>query len=470
MFEHEILDVAVAVTAGVLIFFYAEKFLRRNFANRRRAIIIWAIIYAVEQISVSNLTTFFSPYDRFIIIFPQILILFILTEKFFVKDKAREIFVIISFVVGWDILRFIASPLSHVILSFWSPIWTEIFNSLVEIYPAKVDEIIFRMEILNRAAIFTVLIFCRAVQFAILIKFLKIIAKNFARRDYEIKFRDSLFLILPCVTVLFIDVTVRLTAFSQQNGQIFLIYDREPATIFLLPIVSILLLGVIISVVILFQNLIRYKDEEQKRLLLENRAVEVHREVEELQEIYADIRGLKHDLRNHIENISACVRGNAEIENYLRGMTATIEKLNFAHKTGNAITDIILHKFSQIAAKKFIRFDANFHYDKNFEVYDVAIILNNALENAVEACEKVDGDKFIFVRSYKRGNLFFIEVENNFVGEVLKNFATTKAEKNLHGLGLKNIRRCAQKYLGDVDIKFEKNIFKLTVMFYQKNV
>ena len=458
MFEHDILDFGVGIAAGVICFWYAEKFLPCRFMNRRRDIIIWAAVYAIEQIAVSNLTAYFSPYDRFIIILPQFLTLYLLQKIFFVTDKTREFFILASFIVGWDILRFIASPLSHVIFSVWSPIWTEIFNRLIESYPTSTDEIIFHMEILNRVAVFTILIFCRAVQFGILIKYLKVIAKNFARRDYELKFRDSLFLIL--------------TAFSVENGAMFLIYEREPATVLLLPTISIFLLGVIISSVILFQNLIRYKDEEQKRLMLENRAVEVHREVEELQNIYADIRGLRHDLRNHIQNISASVRGNVDAENYLRGMTTTVEKLNFADKTGNPITDIILHQTRQRALKNSIKFDAAFTCAKDFDIYDVAIILNNALENALEACEKVSGDKFISIRSYRRGNLFFIEVENNFDGAL--NFenelpSTTKASKNLHGLGLRNIKRTAQKYLGDIDIKLDDRIFKLTIMLYQKN-
>ena len=472
MFEHDILDFCVGIAAGVICFWYAEKFLPRRFINRRRDIIIWSIVYAIEQVAVSNLTTYFSPYDRFIIILPQFLTLYVLQKIFFVTDKTREFFILASFIVGWDILRFIASPLSHVIFSVWSPIWTEIFNRLIENYPASTEKIIFHMEILNRVAVFTILIFCRAVQFGILIKYLKVIAKNFARRDYELKFRDSLFLIFPCVTVLLIDATLRLTAFSVENGAMFLIYEREPATVLLLPTISIFLLGVIISSVILFQNLIRYKDEEQKRLMLENRAVEVHREVEELQNIYADIRGLRHDLRNHIQNISASVRGNVEAENYLRGMTATVEKLDFADKTGNPITDIILHQTRQRALKNSIKFDAAFTCAKDFDIYDVAIILNNALENALEACEKVSGEKFISVRSYRRGKLFFIEVENNFDGDL--NFenelpSTTKASKNLHGLGLRNIKRTAQKYLGDIDIKVDGQNFRLTVMLYQKN-
>ena len=260
MFEHDILDVFVGITGGIISFYYAEKFLQKNFINRRRVILIWSIVYAVEQVTISNLTNFLSPYDRFIIIFPQVFILILLQKIFFVKNKAKEIFTIASFVAGWEILRFTVSPLSYVILSVWSPIWAELFNKLIENYPNSTEEIIFYMEILNRIFIFIVILICRAIQFWILIKYLRIIAKNFIRKDYEINFRDSLFLIFPCVTIFFIDLTVRLTAFSIHNGANFLIYDREPATIFLLPTISILLLGVIISSVILFQNLICYKD------------------------------------------------------------------------------------------------------------------------------------------------------------------------------------------------------------------
>ena len=53
------------------------------------------------------------------------------------------------------------------------------------------------------------------------------------------------------------------------------------------------------------------------------------------------------------------------------------------------------------------------------DVYDVAVILNNALENAIEACCKTEGDKQIKLHSYVKGSLFFIEVENDFSEEIV---------------------------------------------------
>ncbi len=467
MFEElYLLDAAVHLICGAISFSYTEKFLTGTFDDRKRAMLIWAAIYAAGQMFLSEMTTQLSPHDRFINVLPYFALIILLQRKFFAQDKPRQIFVAASFVAGWEILRFIASPLSHAIFSVWSPIWAWALNSAVEMNLAPVDKIIFAMEIVNRAAIFLVIAFCRAVQIGILIFYLRMISKSF-RRDCELKFQDSLFLILPCATVLLIDLTLRLMAFSADNSAFMLIYERAPATILLLPVVSLLLLGIIISSVMLFQNLIQYKDEEQKRLLLENRVVEVHRQVQELSDIYADIRGLKHDLRNHIENIAAYIRGDSELEKYLRQMTATVERLNFSDKTGNAITDIILHQIRQRAQKLKINFRADFHCVERFDIYDISVILNNALTNALE-----NSTGEIQIRSYERGGLYFIEIENTFDGAVNWNGdipATTKPDKKLHGIGLTNIRRCAQKYLGDIDIDISKNIFRLTVMLYRKS-
>lgn len=481
--EDELLEIFWQAVVGFISFRYTEKFLPGNFEDRRKTLIIWVLIYAAAHIFFSKVTETWTPHSRFINIFPHVLILFALQRKFFAQDRIKQIFIVASFTAGWEILRFAASPLAHAIFSVWSPAWAWSVNFLVEKGIFDAEKIISVMSGINRLAIFLVIGICRGVQIGIFIFYLRTIAnklKNLStfppyNLSTSLNFQSGIFLIFPCVTVLLIDFTIRLMAFSADNGAIMLIYERVPETIFLLPVVSLLLLGVIISSVILFKNFVQYKEEEQKRILLENRVVEVHREISELEEIYSEIRGLKHDLRNHLENISAYARGNVELENYLRQMNLTIEKLNFADKTGNPITDIIFHKIRQQARKKNILFKANFFCPNGgrFDIYDLSVILNNALQNAIEAADKVDCEKFIEIKSYERGGLFLIEIENNFEGEINfdeKNFpVTTKPDKKIHGIGLENIRRCAKKYLGDVEIKIDKKIFRLTVMLYKKS-
>ena len=108
---------------------------------------------------------------------------------------------------------------------------------------------------------------------------------------------------------------------------------------------------------------------------------------------------------------------------------------------------------------------------KQIDVYDVGVILNNALDNAIEACEKVHGERIIYLRSYEKGNLFFIEVENAFDGITLNTETglpvSEKKDQKLHGYGLLNIEKSARKYMGDIDIEIKDEdvkLFCLTVM------
>ena len=104
--------------------------------------------------------------------------------------------------------------------------------------------------------------------------------------------QESWFLLIPCITVLCIDLTMRLMAYSVDNSALMIIYERVPETLVLLPVVSLLLLGIVVSSVILFRGVIQSKDEERKRLLLENRVADVQHQIEDLQDIYGDMRGI----------------------------------------------------------------------------------------------------------------------------------------------------------------------------------
>lgn len=484
MFEQDVLALLVNIAVGAMSFLYAEKFLRLKdtsecffrFAERRRALVAWALLYAAAQTVVAAVRDPYYPYNNLVNIVPYAVTLFILQKIFFEKSLAKQFFVILSFMAGWEILRFAVSPLAHLLYAAWNALLFWLVNQEFFLASAGIETLIAALNFANGAISLLVIFFCRLVQIVILAVYLRFIGKRIAWRDYEPSRYESLFLVLPCAAVLLTVVTVTLMAVSADNGAITLIYDRVPTTTLLLPLISLILLGVVMSSVVLFQNLLRYREEEQKRILLEKSVTDVHREIKELSAVYADIRGLRHDLRNHIANIAAYVRKNQnsdDIFHYIDQMTETVEKLDFFYRTGNPVTDIILHRAMLRARKKNIRFDADFHYpaELRIDVYDVAVILNNALQNAFEA---LAGEKNVAVRSYLRGSLFFIETENDFSGELVFAAesdlpATTKSDKNAHGLGLANIRRCAQKYRGEVDIDATGKKFRLTVMLCGKS-
>jgi len=84
---------------------------------------------------------------------------------------------------------------------------------------------------------------------------------------------------------------------------------------------------------------------------------------------------------------------------------------------------------------------------------------------------------FEFKTGGHEGRLFFIEAANDFVGTLFWDDSgelpvTSKQDKAMHGMGLTNIRRCARKYKGEIDIQVTeengKKRFLLTVMLYEK--
>ncbi len=387
-------------------------------------------------------------------------------------------FIAASFISGWDILRFAISPLAHAAFSAWGPFWAWAVNEAV-LRGVSGETVLSLMKVTNDAALFLIIAGCRAVQLGMLALYLRGIVRFFPPKDYALRFHDSLFLLFPCAAALVLDLTVRMLALSADNSALMLIYDRVPQTLLLLPLASLLLLGMVVSSVMLFRGLVQAKDEEQKRLLLEQSVAGVHREVEELQNVYADLKGLRHDLRNHIASLAAYVKriapqGDAQMDAYIGQMTDAVAKLDFADDTGNPITDVIVHQSRREAEKKGVAFTADFHWPKDgrLDIYDISVILNNVLTNALEAASRE-----ISVRSYEKGRLFFIEAANDFMGTLLWDDTgelpvTSKPDKTMHGMGLANIRKCAQKYKGETNIQItEENgrkRFLLTVMLYEK--
>ncbi len=479
MFEETLLEGAVALAKGALALAYAGGFLEEKLFPRYGRRLLWCVLYCAGELLWSQVTSW-EPRLNFVGFLPLGLLFFGLQDRFFVRDRWRGLFVAASFVAGWEILKFTASPLAYLLFSVLDAFMEWLVQQDFFLRAAEGGTLLTAVETAWRFWQIAVLFLARFFQLALFGGYLRLMHRRFVRRDYPLHFPESLFLLLPCLTVLGLALTLRLMLTPDESGLPGLLFERAPATTLLLPLVSVLLLGVMVETVTLFQHLAEAREEEQKRLLLENRVSEVQREVEEVQDIYADIRGLRHDLRNHLACLAALPRSaveSGEWAGYIDRMRVTVERLDFAYQTGNPILDVILHQSAQRAKKKGIGFTASvvFPTGQAIDAYDLGVIMNNALQNALEAAEKADGMREIDVRTYQKNSLFFLEVGNDFAGSftpppegVLP--ATTKPDKALHGLGLANIRRCARKYRGDLDIAVTeqggRKRFRLTVMLY----
>lgn len=474
-----LLSVLIHIINSIFSGVYTSQFLRSK-QNKKATIILWTLTYFVVQMVIFEVIQSRYPFNDVVSAIINVLLLLGMQCVFFRKGTSGQLFVCFSFVAGKEIVKYIVSVLNI---------------ALGALVGGVIDDLMMRgkiitntqVEVINNIVIY-VMFSASAILYALILGiYLLLINKKYVRKEYPLQVQENVFLVLPSIAAVCISITLKIMIITVENGTTTLIFDTVPETLFWVPAICVLLLGAVIANVMLFQNVVQYHEENRKRTMLENQIQQMQKEVQEIQDIYADMRGLRHDLRGHINNITQYVKkqNNAdaeELNGYIRNMEETVSRLDFGYQTGNPITDIIIHQKKQEADRAGVKFSVDFSYPKELQidVYDIGVVLNNALENAIEAATLLERDKYVSLHSYVKGNLFFIEIENSFAREIVMNKESglpesSKSNKKFHGMGLANIQRCARKYKGDIDIvigisKQEQQIFNFTVMLNGKPV
>lgn len=221
----------------------------------------------------------------------------------------------------------------------------------------------------------------------------------------------------------------------------------------------------------LYQNLRKRQEEEKKKSLLQNQMKDIQSHITEVERIYTGIRGVRHDLNNHIHIIGSLLEQKQypEAEQYLETLRNTVELFDFPVKTGNPVTDVIVNERYREAERKKIEFTSDFHFiqECNINAFDISIILNNTLENAFEAADRSKARR-VSLRSERRKNAWFLMIENSYDGTLCPGRdglpVSDKEEADMHGLGLKNIKSVTERYYGTFAIEQKGEEVAVTIM------
>jgi sensor histidine kinase regulating citrate/malate metabolism len=106
--------------------------------------------------------------------------------------------------------------------------------------------------------------------------------------------------------------------------------------------------------------------------------------------------------------------------------------------------------------------------DLQLPAFDMATILGNLLDNAIDALMTIENRRMISVKiKYGKGQ-FIIKISNTFNGIVIERTNTlfTKKDGGNHGLGIKNIKRILEKYDGSMDIEYDATTFTSILLMY----
>lgn len=310
------------------------------------------------------------------------------------------------------------------------------------------------------------------------------IVKSYRCREKGRMEKEVVLYLLPAVAGVLVSVLVRLLMITVTDGVPVLLYEKYPALYLIIPMIALVLLGAIVFSFHIYQSMAALQEERAEKIVLENQITQMQSSMVEMEHLYDGIRSVKHDMKNHMAVLQNLIQKkysgeDEEIRQYFEGMYQSVEQLDSRVHTGNAVSDAVVGSKFHYAAKKIkgIKLDAKGFILSDavtIKAYDMGIILNNGLDNAIEACTRMrekqpDAEAYITIRSFRAKNMYFIEIENSFDGAVLFHKdsglpISTKEDKEVHGIGLKNIRKCAVKYGGDMDCIVKGNRFTLSVM------
>ena len=200
--------------------------------------------------------------------------------------------------------------------------------------------------------------------------------------------------------------------------------------------------------------------------------VETH--YREVDNMYRQIRGWRHDYRNHIQTMKAYAAAEdwEAIRRYLDLLDQDLTTVDTVIKTGNPMADAILNSKISLARSKNIQVvaDACIPVKLKSSEIDLCCILGNLFDNAIEASLQLPEERRL-IRVYMdmKNTQLYISFTNFTAGKKLskvgKLFRTTKGEG--HGFGLVRIDAIVERQDGYISRNSEDGAFTTEILLPQ---
>lgn len=180
----------------------------------------------------------------------------------------------------------------------------------------------------------------------------------------------------------------------------------------------------------------------------------------------------RHDWNNHMLLLQEMLdkKEYENAENYFKELTERTSNSAYKIATGNELFDMILSTKTEKLAEYKISLECKGDLSKlSFLSYvDGCILFSNLIDNAIEACSKVDGKRYIRIIAKCSEQLYHLEICNPMQGVLLKKndkILTSKGDKENHGIGLQNVYDIIEKYNGNYHITTEDGEYGIQMVF-----
>ena len=194
---------------------------------------------------------------------------------------------------------------------------------------------------------------------------------------------------------------------------------------------------------------------------------------QKMNEIYKDLQVMRHDYKFHLNTALDMLR-NGEIEKsgeYLRGLQTKLEAKDLPHFCNNTVINSLIADYVQRCKKLDITFYISISLPDGFYIpnYEMCIALGNLLENAVEACLKLETDRRIELVIMPQGAQLALMVRNTFNGKVNEDGNQLISTKKDGGIGLQSVRAVVQRYGESFVTEYDRQWFKAYILWKKDN-
>ena len=181
-----------------------------------------------------------------------------------------------------------------------------------------------------------------------------------------------------------------------------------------------------------------------------------------------EIMKIQHDNKNfYIGLISELKDGKTD--DVIAQLTEKYHIYNTELQNNGNIVFTLVNSKKQYIAEKNIKISAEYYGLQNISILptDLAILLGNALDNAIESCELCQDEEqktIDLLITLKNENIVII-IKNPTVTDIdVAELSTNKKDLRFHGYGIISMKQIASKYNGDVFLSCENRIFTTSII------
>lgn len=185
-------------------------------------------------------------------------------------------------------------------------------------------------------------------------------------------------------------------------------------------------------------------------------------------------RKLRHDIKNHLSVLQVLLRDGQQQKAaaYLKTLSEewTGQICRFCHNPViNAVLNVKYHRATACSISCEFHLDLGPELDKLTDPIVLCSLFANTLDNAIEACCKIEDPqkRNILLKARCTENFFSCCIENSKAEPVRPAgglFQTGKKEKESHGFGLQNVKDLVQRCRGTLDISYTEDWFSVAIL------